>query len=93
MPRYQPIRLFLVAVALAALVFAATAGVVWHNQANSSETNCSICHLNHQPIDHPLSCDRSPHFAPVGAQPELQDPALGQGPVVLRVPARAPPAV
>jgi len=93
MARCGPIRFCLVALALAALVFAATTGVIWHNHANSSEANCPICHLNHQPVDHPLSCDRSPNFAPIGSQPEPQDPVPSEGPVVSRVPARAPPTV
>lgn len=91
-PHRKSIRLVLVAVAILAVVFATTLGAVWHTHEHTSEANCAICHLNHQPIDSTLSCDCAlPHFTPLGEQPEPQEVAVAQSPVISRVPARAPP--
>jgi hypothetical protein len=86
------VRLTLVSVALFALVFAAMLSAVWHSHGNSSDANCSICHLNHQQIDHPLPFDRSPNFSPIGNRTEQQEPRFAPGLAVARGPARAPPA-
>jgi len=86
------VRLTLVSMALFALVFAATLGAVWHSHRNSSDANCSICHLNHQQIGHPLPFDRSPNFSPIGNHTERQEPTFAPSPAVARGPARAPPA-
>jgi hypothetical protein len=92
-PSQKTIRLLLVALAILAVVFATTLGAVWHTHEHTSEANCVICHLNHQPIDNVLWFDPGlPDFAPVGAQREPPESILTQNPLISRVPARAPPS-
>ncbi|HKS65883.1 MAG TPA: hypothetical protein VJR26_01475 [Candidatus Acidoferrales bacterium] len=94
LPSRRSIRLLLVAAAILVVVFATTLGAIWHTHERTSEASCAICHLNHQPIDNAVSCDCAiPYFVPVGEQPEPQEFAVAQTPVIARVPARAPPAV
>jgi len=89
----KPIRYMVVPVALLALfVLSMTLGSVWHHHANSSESNCPICHLSHQPVDRPLSSDRTPTMAPVGPSLESKEPDLAPTLLIVRVPARAPPS-
>jgi hypothetical protein len=91
MHRSKLTRFVVVSLALLALMAAVTLGGVWHHHPNSSEANCSICHLNHQPIVQPLSADRVPCFAPIGTKPEPLEPFFAPTPLVRHVPARAPP--
>jgi hypothetical protein len=94
MSSHKAIRCLLVPVALIVLlVFVTTLGSVWHHHATSSEANCSICHLNHQPMERPLASDRSPALAQFGFRPEPSEPAFTPAPLAPRLPARAPPAV
>jgi hypothetical protein len=95
MPHRKAIRYFFVALALLALllVTATLGGVLHHHQNPSSENTCQICHLNHQPVERPLASDRVPVLAPVGQQPEPEDYEFSPGPLIRRLPARAPPAV
>ncbi len=74
------------------LVAATTLGMAWHHHANSSESSCPICHLNHQPIEQPLESNQAPVLAPLGAQDEPQEPEFVVSPETSRVPARAPPS-
>jgi hypothetical protein len=93
-PNKKPIRRLLIPIAvLAALVLAMTMGTLWHNHAGSSEANCSICHISHQPVDHPVVSYREPSLAQVDTQPEPDEPAFTLGLVAPRLPARAPPSV
>lgn len=86
------IRRWIVPFALVALlVVATTAGMVWHHHANSNDTNCPICHLNHQPLEQPLAKNCVPAIEPLGLQADPQEPDFSPGPVIRRVPARAPP--
>jgi hypothetical protein len=80
-------------VVLAALVLAITVGSVWHNHDGSSEANCSICHLNHQPVDHSLVSYREPSMTQVGTQAQPEEPDFALGLVAPRLPARAPPSL
>src|SRR5580700_3389250 len=90
----RAIRCLLVPVALIVLlVFVTTLGSVWHHHANSSEANCSICHLDHQPVEPPVATDRTPALAQLGLRPELAEPAFTPVPFAHRLPARAPPAL
>jgi hypothetical protein len=77
---------------LALLVFAMTLGTVMHNHAGSSEANCSICHLNHQPFDQPFVADSAPSFEQVGVQADVATPADPVFEPATRLPARAPPS-
>ena len=74
------------------LLLSMTLGSVWHHHANSSETNCPICHLSHQPVDRPLASDRTPTLAAVGPRMKPQDPDFVLSRVTERIPARAPPS-
>jgi hypothetical protein len=94
MRNQKAFRCLLVPVALIVLlVFVTTLGSVWHHHANSSEANCSICHVNHQPMERPLVSDRTPALAQLGFRPEAAAPAFTPSPLAPRLPARAPPAV
>lgn len=75
------------------LVFATTAGMVWHHHANSNDTNCPICHLNHQPFEQPLAANRVAALEPLGPHAYPQESEYSPAPVIRRVPARAPPSV
>jgi hypothetical protein len=77
---------------LALLVFAMTLGTVIHSHAGTSESNCSICHLNHQPIDQPFVADHAPSFAQIGIRTEIAPPADPDFEPAKRLPARAPPS-
>jgi hypothetical protein len=88
-----PTKYLAIAVTLIALLMIATTlGSVFHYHANSSENNCPICHLNHQPVVVALANDRAPALAPVGSGPEPKDNGIVPNRVTSRVPARAPPA-
>jgi hypothetical protein len=91
---HRSTRCLIVAVALLALlVVATTLGGVWHHHANSSsEANCPICHLNHQPIERPLASNRTPTLASVGPGPEPRETDFAPSLIARRIPARAPPA-
>jgi len=91
MPDEKAIRYLAVSVTLVAVFVLATLGCVWHHHASSTDTNCSICHLNHQAMGHPLLSDRAPALAVVGTRRDPREPAFIYGPVVHRIPARAPP--
>jgi len=94
MRNQKAIRCLLVPVALIVLlVLVTTLGSVWHHHANSSESNCSICHVNHQPMERPFDSDRTPALAQLGFRPEPSEPAFIPTPLAPRLPARAPPAV
>lgn len=93
MPYRKPIRFALIAIAIVAVMLATTAGMVWHTHVHTSEANCVICHLSHQPITNALSFSPTlPNFAAVGAQPEPEEAPAAQSPLIARVPTRAPPA-
>jgi len=87
------IRRVVVPLALVALLLVATTAVtVWHHHTNSTDTNCPICHLNHQPFEEPLTADRVAVLAPLGLQADPRAPNFSPTPLIRQVPARAPPA-
>jgi hypothetical protein len=85
-------RYLAVPVTLVAVLMLATLGCVWHHHATSTDTNCSICHLDHQAMGHLVISERAPALALVGTRIDPGEPALVYGPVISRIPARAPPA-
>jgi hypothetical protein len=66
--------------------------VCHHHDVGSSEANCSICHLSHQPIDRPIAIDQAPAMALLAPAPEPRDTGIASAPVIRRLPARAPPS-
>lgn len=88
----RSIRYLLVPVALLALLLVAMTLGAWHHHAGSSDANCQICHLNHQPIERPLAAHRAPALALLGTAPEAPDTGLASIRIFRRVPARAPPS-
>ena len=93
MPEPKAIRYLVVTAALVALlVFATTLGSVFHHHTGSTDTNCSICHLTHQPVERPLVAHRAPVLAAVARHVEQREPDLVSGPQLPRLPARAPPS-
>ena len=92
MPESKAIRCLTVCVTLVAVLMLATLGCVWHHHATSTDTNCSICHLNHQAMGHQVPSDRAPALALLGTRLDPREPAFISGPVISLIPARAPPA-
>jgi len=92
MPDSKAIRYLAVSVTLVAVLTLATLGCVWHHHVSSTDANCSICHLNHQAMGHPLAQDGAPAMALVGTWLDPREPAFIYGPEASRIPARAPPA-
>jgi len=93
MMRRRTIDTGITVVALAALLVAVTLGAVYHHHTASSEANCPICHVTHQPVDQPLSAARSPLLFEVGVQEPSLGPTFIPAAHLLRLPARAPPAL
>jgi hypothetical protein len=91
MPDSKAIRYLAISVTLVAVLILATLGCVWHHHATSTDTNCSICHLNHQAMGHLVISDRAPVLAVVGKRIDPREPAFIYSLVVPRIPARAPP--
>lgn len=88
------IRRLIVPLALVALLLVATtAAAAWHHHSDSTDTNCSICHINHHPFDQPLADNRAADLAPLGRQADPPENELSLAPEFQRIPARAPPAV
>jgi hypothetical protein len=93
MPEKKAFRYAVISVALLALlVVTVTLGGIWHHHSKFSDSNCSICHLNHQPMERPLASHRAPALATVGQRPEPQEPGFTPSPETPRLPARAPPS-
>jgi hypothetical protein len=89
----RAIRYVVVSVALLALlVVTVTLGGIWHHHSKVSDSNCSICHLNHQPMERPLASHRAPALATIGQMSDPQEPGFTPNPETPRLPARAPPS-
>jgi len=88
------IRRLIVPVALLLLlVVGMTLCNVSHHHNGSSDANCSICHLSHQPIDQPLVAKGTATLAQTGVNSDPQEPGFEPSPIEPRLPARAPPTV
>ena len=74
------------------LVLGMTLCNVAHHHEGSSDTNCSICHLSHQPIVQPLLNHCTTTLAQTGVSSELREPGFAPSPLEPRLPARAPPS-
>jgi hypothetical protein len=77
---------------LCVLLVGMTLGGLWHHHRGAAdEANCSICHLNHQPIDRPTPVNETSAAALLGPTPEPAAPGYAPTPALERIPARAPP--
>jgi len=78
---------------LAVLLVCSTIGTASHHHTGtgSSDSNCSICHLGHQPMDRPMNGSDRPALVPLAPTSEAREIQLAPSPVFRRVPARAPP--
>jgi hypothetical protein len=72
-------------------VLSLTLSSAFHLHNGTNEATCSICHLNHQAIDHSSVKQNQVSFEIVGVRFDSPDPETGTRPVISRLPARAPP--
>jgi hypothetical protein len=95
MQKQNKTRLVLpVAVMATFLVVVATAGTVWHHHATAAaESSCVICHLGHQPFQHPIVIQAAPVLLAIGPGPSVGEPVFLPEPVASRSATRAPPAL
>lgn len=85
-------RYFAPVILLAVALVAMTIGMACHHHAGiSDDSNCSICHLGHQPMDRPMDTSHAPTFVLLAPTAEAREIQLAPNPVFRRVPARAPP--
>jgi hypothetical protein len=77
---------------LSLLMLTIALGGVCHLRRDSCDTNCSICHLIHQSIEHPLASHREPALNLIALRPDSPEPRLVSNPEPHRLPARAPPS-
>ena len=79
--------------ALAALLFGATLGVVCHHHDGFSDVNCPFCHVSHQSAGPSLAGSHAPLLVVLGAlEPPLASRSL-PAPLFFRLPSRDPPAL
>jgi len=79
------------AMLVALLVAAPLAASLWHHHAGSSDTNCPVCHFNHQPMDRPaegLWCSSIQVITYRSTPSKAQFIASSD---ILPLPSRAPP--
>ena len=78
-------------VLLALLLVGMTMSTACHQHTGSCDSNCSICHLSHQPIDRPMAARQAPTRVLTVRTSEGRGIHLAASPFFRRVPARAPP--
>ena len=77
---------------LALLIFTGTFGGLWHHHTESSNSSCSVCHLNHESLEHLPQGRCAPVLVSVVAAIEPQEPRFTHTVELPPLPARAPPA-
>ncbi len=82
---------FFTAALLALLLVTVLAGGIWHNHQGNSEANCSVCHLSHQPMERPLTVNRTPCFGEVEGELAVKEPRASIAPAIRLTSPRAPP--
>jgi len=92
MQQTKPFRCLAPVVLLALLLVGMTIGTACHHHSGSCDSNCSICHLGHQPMDQPTDASQTPALVLLAPTAEGHEVQLAPSPVFPRVPARAPPA-
>jgi hypothetical protein len=81
-----------VLVLVALLVAAPLAATLYHHHASSSDSNCPVCHFNHQPMDRPVAGQRLPSFDVLRDQPAPVESRVVAAQSTPPIPSRAPPA-
>jgi hypothetical protein len=79
------------AVLAALLVTAPLAASLWHHHAGSSDTNCPVCHFNHQPMDRPAEGLRISSSELVTYRSAPSEPRFISNRDIRPLPSRAPP--
>ena len=82
------IVLMLVAVLVAAPMIAS----MFHHHASSSDSNCPVCHFNHQPMDQPLAGQRMPTIDVIHDSPAPVETLVVATQSTPPLPSRAPPS-
>lgn len=78
---------------LALLLAVMFAGSIWHMHAAGGDSNCSVCHLSHQPIVESAAPAQTLALEELGEKWVTEDPAAPLGPSIRRAASRAPPSV
>jgi hypothetical protein len=87
----NPTRYLVPVTLLALLLVGMTIGAACHHHDASCDSNCTICHLGHQPMDQPMAASHGPTLVLLAPTAEPRAVSLAPNPVFRRVPARAPP--
>jgi hypothetical protein len=74
------------------LVTAPLAASLLHHHAGSSDTNCPVCHFNHQPMDRPADSLRISSSELVTYRSAPSEARFIGNRDILPLPSRAPPA-
>jgi hypothetical protein len=81
-----------VAVLVALLVAAPLLASLYHRHTNSADTNCPVCHFNHQPMDRPLEGQRMATMDIVRNSPAPVGTRIAAAQAAAPLPSRAPPS-
>jgi hypothetical protein len=81
-----------VAVLVALLVAAPLLASLYHRHTNSTDTNCPVCHFNHQPMDRPLDGQRMATLDVVRNSPAPVETCIAASQAAAPLPSRAPPS-
>ena len=76
----------------AMLVAAPLVGSLNHHHAASSDTNCPVCHFNHQPMDRSEAGQRPPSFDVIHDRTMPVESRVVDSQAGPPLPSRAPPA-
>ena len=82
---------WVVAVFVALLVAAPLLASLYHRHTNSTDTNCPVCHFNHQAMDRPLDVQRMPTLVVVHDSPAPMGTRIASSQAAPPLPSRAPP--
>lgn len=80
-----------IVVVVAMLVAAPLVASLYHHHAGSSDTNCPVCHFNHQPMDRPVASGRLPSFDVIQERPFPVEAQVVAARTAPPLPSRAPP--
>jgi hypothetical protein len=89
--RARSLKIVLVTLAVLLVAAPLLAGL-FHHHASSSDSNCPVCHFNHQAMDRPLAEHRLPSFEVVREEPAPVDTFVPAVQAAAPLPSRAPPS-